>query len=261
MKFKFRPILIFFTFVFVLRPLQAQLQTQDYLEQKDWIQIGDMIVERDWVINPEHDSAEDEFSSQYVLKKVRPWIDGILRFQFSNNLNKAERQEFLNYCAEMGEFADIQCLPKRQQDKDFLYIEKTNENICGSSYLGRVGGKQPLKIRCWRRRTIQHELMHALGVSHEHNRMDRDDYITIIWENLDDKIRSQYYKISVDQVALYLNYYDFDSILHYDSYSGSKNGQIVFYRKDSKKPVKQSNSMSFGDHYTLYALYGGTRPE
>lgn len=34
------------------------------------------------------------------------------------------------------------------------------------------------------RYTVIHELFHALGLHHEHNRMDRDDYVTIHYENM-----------------------------------------------------------------------------
>lgn len=29
-----------------------------------------------------------------------------------------------------------------------------------------------------------HEILHTLGVYHEHMRPDRDDYVTIVWENI-----------------------------------------------------------------------------
>ena len=56
-----------------------------------------------------------------------------------------------------------------------------------SSPLGRQGGIQSLSLAngCDSMATIMHEFMHALGVHHTQARSDRDDYITILKQNLD----------------------------------------------------------------------------
>ena len=59
-----------------------------------------------------------------------------------------------------------------------------------SSLIGQVeaGGAQPVSLDvagCVRTDIVQHELMHAAGVHHEQSRYDRDDYVTIHWDNIE----------------------------------------------------------------------------
>ncbi len=237
--------------------LLAMLVTITAQAEETWVWVGDVKVPESMIVSEGVDAEGTKKSG------VRLWKDGIIRYRFANNVSHYRRQLFLQSCLEMGEFANVQCLPRRAQDSDYVYVQHTNNNVCGSSYLGRYGGAQPLKINCWRSRTIQHELMHALGVSHEHNRMDRDQYITIVWENISPSLHSNYRKLSGGQTSHLLSYYDYDSIMHYGSRSGSANGGVVMYRRDlgpQNGYISQTNVMSYGDHYFLYALYGGVKP-
>ena len=60
------------------------------------------------------------------------------------------------------------------------------QNRCWSM-VGMMGGRQEISLQsagCMYHGTAIHEIMHALGFWHEHNRRDRDRYITIEWENI-----------------------------------------------------------------------------
>lgn len=55
------------------------------------------------------------------------------------------------------------------------------------SYVGKVfEGGQVLSIGvyCDRLAIVEHEILHALGFYHEQSRPDRDDYVKIVFENI-----------------------------------------------------------------------------
>jgi hypothetical protein len=65
-----------------------------------------------------------------------------------------------------------------------LYKKQINYNIS----LILLAGKQPISLSKYCRNdraSIQHETMHKLGISHEHQRPDRDQYIDVIRENIE----------------------------------------------------------------------------
>lgn len=63
--------------------------------------------------------------------------------------------------------------------KDVVVFEKGAEGVCGLSYVGRIGGKQALELACFDMNTIIHEMGHATAYGHEHQRCDRDNYVSI----------------------------------------------------------------------------------
>jgi len=102
---------------------------------------------------------------------------------------------------------------------------------CGvSQYLGNSGGYQFIRLndvfpttadpqgqRCYLLGMVQHEMGHAVGLIHEHQRCDRDNYVISVVPklcngNISAAPGSPF--LDNDQLTL-LTTYDFDSVMHY----------------------------------------------
>lgn len=93
--------------------------------------------------------------------------------------------------------------------------------------MGKGGGIQILSVGnerqdyCRDPGVLKHELGHTLGFYHEQTRMDRDEYITILTDNIYPGALSQFNKYDHEQTDSLGVPYDFDSIMHYSRYVSS----------------------------------------
>ena len=64
-----------------------------------------------------------------------------------------------------------------------------------TSMLGRMGGRQHISLAsgCDGMATIMHEFTHAIGVAHTQSRPDRDDHVTIHWENIKNNYKAGHF--------------------------------------------------------------------
>lgn len=94
-----------------------------------------------------------------------------------------------------------------------------------------------------------HELGHALGLYHEHTRSDRDMYINVNVENIEDgqeinfHINRKYQQNIIDSVD-----YDLGSVMHYKHLYFSKNGENTI---DIKPDIYIPECISFGQRKKL----------
>ncbi|KAH7701682.1 Protein NAS-28 [Aphelenchoides avenae] len=77
--------------------------------------------------------------------------------------------------------------------------------------------------------TITHEAAHTMGVHHEMNRPDRDNYIQLIWEQIDESWKRQYRLES--KALVYDTVYDYGSNMHYGGYTGNDKIQVFAKEK------------------------------
>ena len=101
------------------------------------------------------------------------------------------------------------------------------------------------------------QLLHSLGFSHEHQRPDRDDFITVDLSIVPNGIRNQYTKLDRYFPHPFENLrmpYDFNSIMHYDSFSNEYFKKPIIM-SNNKEKINVNKKMSPIDVAKLNQLY------
>jgi hypothetical protein len=134
------------------------------------------------------------------------------------------------------------------------YIEFRTSTGC-SSNVGRIGGRQYVNLAsgCSTGNTV-HELLHALGVFHEHTRCDRDTYVTINTANIQSGYAGNFTK-QCNNATDYSSYAE-GSIMHYPTTAFSSNGQpTIVSKRGLNSQMGQRTGMNSTDISTINTLY------
>ncbi len=184
------------------------------------VRAGDMILLRSYV-----EAVHDFLSHQEVQPEaafdgsVILWPGGVVPYVFSNNVTSPLHQKaFRDAAAEWAMVANVHFIPRTNQTDYILVQEGAGEN---TSAVGMIGGEQALTVSAWTRSVICHEIGHALGLVHEHQRSDRDNYVTIMTQNIQSGFEFAFALLpdSNNRAA-----YDFLSVMHYtrDAYANAE---------------------------------------
>ncbi|XP_039269008.2 meprin A subunit beta-like isoform X1 [Styela clava] len=162
-------------------------------------------------------------------KETGNWL---IPYRLDNSLSKTAVQAIEDAIADYHANTCIQFIPWSGENKYILFF------VGGGcwSYVGvRSSGVNELSIGngCETKGIVIHELMHALGFWHEQSRPDRDDYIKIIWENIQKGLESQFQVLH--DVDHYGSEYDTFSVMHYPNWAFSKNGKDTITRADGSE--------------------------
>ncbi|XP_034246683.1 high choriolytic enzyme 1-like isoform X2 [Thrips palmi] len=195
------------------------------------------------------------FSRNGLTDENRRWKDAIVPYKIEGNFTKEELGFVSQTIASYNRNTCIRIIPKRPKDKDYIAVINSKSGCW--SYLGRIGGRQELNLAkgCFNGKpgTTIHEFMHAMGFTHEQNRADRDDYVTINWENIVKGHENNFKKNTA--TSAYGVKYDFNSVMHYALTAFSKNKKQTITPKNYKGEVGQRNGLSAGDAAKLNAMY------
>lgn len=183
------------------------------------------------------------------------WVAGVVPYELAVTLSAAQRAQVASAMSEIARVAQVRFVP-RTSEIDFVHVRDSNRN---SSSIGRIGGRQDLEIFNWSQKfVIVHELMHVLGFHHEHQRPDRDLYVTIHPGCIKTGSSQNFVKLANLRT---LSAYDFDSVMHYakDTLSKSANCSAITPKPPNGlwlDAMGQRRHLSDGDIRGLQLQYG-----
>ncbi|GAA3519229.1 hypothetical protein GCM10022393_36720 [Aquimarina addita] len=135
---------------------------------------------------------------------------------------------------------------------------------CSSTvgYIDEAEHSNYISVNCSSAGSIIHEIGHAVGLWHEQSRADRDEYIEVFFDNI---ISGQEHNFQT-YVAQNLDgdeysAFDFNSIMLYDSFAFTSNGQATMRKIDGTSFSANRTSLSFRDIKGLSTMYPVATPK
>lgn len=205
----------------------------------------------------------------------QPWIGGNVFYEFNPSMTETERQQTLAAWARISAVANVRFIPRPFQQPNYLRVDfSVTPGVSFSSHIGMTGSQQFLRI--WRGAPdrpepshfshlpalIVHETLHALGLLHEHQRQDRDEFVQVDFAACD--------PIHLPAFAIINGVmdgpYDYASVMHYNQSGLSVNFNRTMrvvepYRRRWQwwlgGLVNPDPELSIGDRWVLWRLYPG----
>ncbi len=167
-----------------------------------------------------------------------------------------QRQDILDAMAHFEERTHVRFIPRTLENDHVAFVNETD--VC-RSFVGRQGGRQEIEIDrfgCDFGR-IAHEIGHALGLWHEHQRADRDNSVIVHWNNIETSpdARPNFYIRN----GFWRGPFDFDSIMNYGSFDFSHNDLPTLTRLDGSTWDANRTALTWNDASGIGDMYRHVR--
>lgn len=189
---------------------------------------------------------------------VTYWPNGEVYYEFDENASQELISNAVSAMEELSTTTGVHFTAATSNTPNRIHFQCESVN---NSYVGMRGGVQPINIyNDTYKYIIMHEILHALGVFHEQSRSDRDDYITVNWDNIKTRARPNFYKKN-DSEVYNIGSFNFESIMLYPSIIYDPDfvydySLPAMTKLDGSCFVANRSYLSYGDIRTVKAIYG-----
>uniref|UniRef100_A0A8D8C9G5 Metalloendopeptidase n=1 Tax=Culex pipiens TaxID=7175 RepID=A0A8D8C9G5_CULPI len=216
---------------------------------------GDMILSFDQKL------ALAGYRNGLVQEQFR-WPNNKLFYRILPDNFTSEQMDYIRKALDTIE--EVSCLKIEEADEfTEAYVQVVGDDGGCFSEVGYQGEVQVLNLApnklengCFRLGTIIHEFLHALGFFHMQSSADRDDYVEIVWDNIQPGTEHNFAKYNSSFVSNFDIVYDYGSVMHYPETAFSVNGLRTIIPLDPEATIGQREGMSPSDVAKLRRMYG-----
>ncbi|XP_057297022.1 blastula protease 10-like [Hydractinia symbiolongicarpus] len=223
------------------------------------------LFEGDIILSPDQRAALEEQQSKNSFASIKSyhWKDGTgkpdLIVYFIDPAIAGARSVILQAVADYEKETCLrfQEVGSKPLDQPHLYF--ASGSGC-SSPVGKYGNGNRISLApgCWTKGIVMHEMGHSLGFFHEQSRPDRDQYVKILYENIDPNAAFNFNKYNTDRIDSLDTAYDYKSMMHYGGkYFTTDWNKLTIQTLDPamQDEIGQRNGFSNGDILQFNKMY------
>lgn len=181
------------------------------------------------------------------------WPNTKIYYTIAGNMGSINVNKINSAVSEYNNKTNTQWIYRTNQANYVEFIFGSSSGSDGWAHIGYQGGKQTISLDQYISvGSVIHEMGHTVGLYHEHTRKDRDQYVKILWNNIQS---GQSYNFNIYNSGTDIGPFNINSVMMYWPTSYSRNGLPTITRADNSNFTYNRTGFTTGDINTINAMY------